>query len=209
MSARDRRRARGGRPGPGERGTGLRSVAGQVFALEALIALLVIAAAVFVTFYQARNDTERDARVRSLAVAEAFAKAPGIDDALTSADPTAELQDRAEATRRATGVDFIAVLSPAGLRYTDSEPELIGLKATGDLTRAVVDGESFTELFRGRPTTPYGPWSPWWTTGAGSSAWSPAASRWRASRRLWRAGCRCSRARRGARWSSPWAGPPW
>ncbi|CAM5483936.1 SpoIIE family protein phosphatase/ATP-binding protein [Streptomyces narbonensis] len=136
---------------PRDGGTGLRSVAGQVFALEALIALLVIAAAVFVIFHQAQRDTERDARIRSLSVAEAFAHAPGLDEALTSPDPTAELQARAEATRLATGVDFIAVLSPAGVRYTDSQPELIGVKATGDLTRATVDGESFTELFRGAP----------------------------------------------------------
>ncbi|MFE6711381.1 SpoIIE family protein phosphatase [Streptomyces sp. NPDC057695] len=133
------------------RGTGLRSVAGQVFALEALIALLVIAAAVLVTFYQARSDTERDASVRSLAVAEAFAKAPGIDAALASPDPTAVLQTRAEQTRRATGVDFISVLDLNGVRYTDAQPELIGSKATGDLSRAVVDGESYTELFRGAP----------------------------------------------------------
>ncbi|KOG10185.1 MULTISPECIES: SpoIIE family protein phosphatase [Streptomyces] len=146
---RGRARTHGG--GPGERETGLRSLAGQVFALEALIALLVIAAAVFITFHQAQRDTERDARIRSLAVAEAFAHAPGIDAALMSPDPTAELQNRAEATRRSTGVDFIAVLSPAGVRYTDSEPELIGRKATGDLSRAAVDGESFTELFRGAP----------------------------------------------------------
>ncbi|MFF5916811.1 SpoIIE family protein phosphatase [Streptomyces flavochromogenes] len=154
MTARDGARGKG--PGasgkhPGQRGTGLRSVAGQVFALEALIALLVIAAVVFVTFYQARSDTERDAKVRSLAVAEAFAKAPGIDAALASPDPTAVLQKRAEETRRATGVDFIAVLSRDGVRYTDSEPQLIGRRVTGDLNRAVVDGESYTELFRGAP----------------------------------------------------------
>ncbi|MFF8834452.1 SpoIIE family protein phosphatase [Streptomyces sp. NPDC015130] len=144
MSARKARKS-------GDGTTGLRSVAGQVFALEALIALLVIAAAVFVVFHQAQRDTERDARIRSLSVAEAFAHAPGVDEALTSPDPTALLQARAEATRLATGVDFIAVLSPAGVRFTDSQPELIGRVATGDLTRATVDGESFTELFRGAP----------------------------------------------------------
>ncbi|MEU3478503.1 SpoIIE family protein phosphatase [Streptomyces sp. NPDC033754] len=157
MNARAGRPGRDGRKDRKERKdrkdgrTGLRSVAGQVFALEALIALLVIAAAVFVIFHQAQRDTERDARIRSLAVAEAFAHAPGVDDALTSPDPTAALQNRAEAARRATGVDFIAVLSPAGVRYTDSDPELIGRKATGDLSRATVDGDSFTELFRGAP----------------------------------------------------------
>ncbi|MEU1862899.1 SpoIIE family protein phosphatase [Streptomyces gardneri] len=150
MNARAGRKPRDGRT-PRDDRTGLRSVAGQVFALEALIALLLIAAAVFVIFHQAQRDTERDARIRSLSVAEAFAHAPGIDEALTSPDPTAELQARAEATRLATGVDFIAVLSPAGVRFTDSQPELIGRVATGDLTRAAVDGDSFTELFRGAP----------------------------------------------------------
>ncbi|MER5961680.1 SpoIIE family protein phosphatase [Streptomyces sp. NPDC002057] len=143
--------ARGGERRRGGRGTGLGSVAGQVFALEALIALLVIAAAVLITFHQARSDSERDAQVRSLAVAESFAHAPGIDAALTSPDPTAALQARAEAARLATGVDFISVLGTDGLRYTDSQTDLIGSKATGDLTRATVDGESFTELFRGEP----------------------------------------------------------
>ncbi|MFE1954560.1 SpoIIE family protein phosphatase [Streptomyces sp. NPDC059524] len=139
-------------PGKGKgRGTGLRSVAGQVFALEALIALLVIAVAAFVVFHQERRDTERDARIRSLAVAEAFAHAPGIDAALTSSNPTAVLQSRAEATRKSTGVDFIAVLSRSGVRYTDSQPELIGKKATGDLSRATVKGEAYTELFHGAP----------------------------------------------------------
>ncbi|MEU6168182.1 SpoIIE family protein phosphatase [Streptomyces tanashiensis] len=148
---RHRARSKDEGQGKGSRGTGLRSVAGQVFALEALIALLVIAAAVFVTLHQARSDTERDARIRSLAVAEAFAHAPGVDDALLSSDPTAQLQGRAEATRRATSVDFIAVLSTSGVRYTDSDPALIGRKATGDLSRATVGRQSFTELFHGAP----------------------------------------------------------
>ncbi|MFI8422546.1 SpoIIE family protein phosphatase [Streptomyces sp. NPDC085479] len=141
--------ARRDRP-PG-RGSGLRSLAGQVLALEALIAVLLIVAAVLVTFQQARQDVLADARVRSLAVAEAFAKAPGVDAALTSPDPTAALQERAEQARVATGVDFVAVLGLDGVRYTDSETGLIGQKAKGDLSRAVVDGESYTETFRGAP----------------------------------------------------------
>ncbi|MFJ3813159.1 SpoIIE family protein phosphatase [Streptomyces sp. NPDC090056] len=161
MTARRRRDGPGPATGRGrkrtrrERGrrreTGLRSVAGQVFALEALIALLVIVAAAFVTFYQERRDTERDARARSLAVAEALANAPGIDEALASPDPTARLQDEVEAIRRATRLDFIAILGPDGMRYTDSQPDLIGRRAVGDLTRATVDGESYTEMFEGEP----------------------------------------------------------
>ncbi|MFF5973772.1 SpoIIE family protein phosphatase [Streptomyces sp. NPDC012769] len=132
------------------RPTGLRSVAGQVFALQAIIALLLIAAAAFALVLQDRYDSERNARNRSLAVAETFAHAPGLAEALRSEDPTAALQPRAEAARLGAGVDFVAVLSPDGARFTDSDPSLIGQRAQGDLDRARA-GESFTEVFHGAP----------------------------------------------------------
>ncbi|MFJ5096050.1 SpoIIE family protein phosphatase [Streptomyces sp. NPDC088557] len=122
-----------------------------MFALEALIALLVIVSAAFVTFHQARGDTLRDARVRSLSVAEGFANGPGMEAALASPDPTAALQSHAEAARVATGVDFVTVLSPSGVRYTDSDPALIGRVSAGDFTRATVDRESYTEEYQGNP----------------------------------------------------------
>ncbi|MEU4727439.1 SpoIIE family protein phosphatase [Streptomyces sp. NPDC023588] len=128
-----------------------RSVAGQVFALQAVIVLLLIAAAAVALVVQARYDSQRDARHRSLAAAEAFAHAPGLPEALKSPDPTGALQPLAEAARRGSGVDFIAVMNTEGVRYTDSRPELIGQKATGDLDRAVA-GESFTETFTGEPS---------------------------------------------------------
>lgn len=140
-------RSAGGTPG---RSTGLRSVAGQVFALQALIALLIVAAAALALVLQGQYDSQRDARNRSLAVAEAFAHAPGLAEALRSSDPTAVLQARAEAARVGSGVDFVAILAPDGARYTDSDPSLIGQRAQGDLARARA-GESFTEVFHGAP----------------------------------------------------------
>ncbi|MGG8408702.1 SpoIIE family protein phosphatase, partial [Streptomyces sp. 12297] len=71
--------------------------------------------------------------------------------ALRSPDPTAVLQPRAEAARRASGLDFISVMTTDGVRYTDSRPELIGVRATGDLARAAA-GDSFTEVFTGDPS---------------------------------------------------------
>ncbi len=130
---------------------GAHSVAGQVFALQAVIVLLLIAAASVALLFQARYDSERDARHRSLAAAEAFAHAPGITSALLATDPTALLQPLAEDARRGSGVDFIAVMNTDGVRYTDSRPELIGRRATGDLSRAVA-GQAFTETFRGEPS---------------------------------------------------------
>ncbi|MER7825544.1 SpoIIE family protein phosphatase [Streptomyces sp. NPDC096097] len=116
-----------------------------------MIVLLLIAAGASALVFQARYDSERDARHRSLAAAEAFAHAPGIAAALLSADPTARLQPLAEAARQGSGVDFIAVMNIQGIRYTDSRPELIGRRATGDLSRAVA-GHAFTETFRGEPS---------------------------------------------------------
>ncbi|MFD9356212.1 SpoIIE family protein phosphatase [Streptomyces sp. NPDC060031] len=130
---------------------GARSVAGQVFALQAVLVLLLITAAALALVFQSRYDSERDARHRSLAAAEAFAHAPGLPASLKSPDPGAELQPLAEGARRASGVDFIAVLSTDGVRYTDSRPELIGKRATGDLSRARA-GQAFTETFTGQPS---------------------------------------------------------
>lgn len=127
------------------------SVAGQVFALMAVIVLLLIGAGAVALVVQSRYDSERDARNRSLAAAEAFAHAPGLPAALKAANPTAELQPLADAARRGSGIDFIAVMNLDGVRYTDSRPELIGKRATGDLSRALA-GHSFTETFLGEPS---------------------------------------------------------
>ncbi|RSS82292.1 GAF domain-containing protein [Streptomyces sp. WAC06614] len=122
-----------------------------MFLLTALIVLLVITVGALALVLQARHDSERDARNRSLAAAEAFAHAPGTAAALLTPDPTALLQPRAEAARRASGLDFVAVMNVEGVRYTDARPELIGRRAAGDLSRAVA-GHSFTEVFRGAPS---------------------------------------------------------
>ncbi|THA56980.1 SpoIIE family protein phosphatase [Streptomyces sp. A1136] len=127
------------------------SVAGQVFLLQAVIVLVLITAATLALVFQSRYDSDRDARNRSLAAAEAFAHAPGLTAALRSPDPSAELQPLADAARRASGIDFIAVLSKDGVRYTDARPDLIGKRATGDLSRAQ-HGEAFTEAFKGAPS---------------------------------------------------------
>ncbi|MEV6651986.1 SpoIIE family protein phosphatase [Streptomyces sp. NPDC051219] len=127
-----------------------RSVAAQVFGLQVVLVVLLVVAATVALVLQSRSDSERDARNRSLAAAESFAHAPGLVEALQSPDPTAELQSLAEGARRGSNVDFIAVMSTEGIRYTDSVPELIGERAEGDLGRAVA-GESFTEVYKGDP----------------------------------------------------------
>lgn len=127
------------------------SVAAQVFVLQLLVMLLLAVLSDVTLVYETRSQTVRGARHQALAVAAGFASSPGVAAALKGPNPTAALQPPAEEARQTSGVDFVAVLNRDGVRYTDVRPDLIGKRATGDFGRAL-DGESYTELFRGAPT---------------------------------------------------------
>ncbi|MEY9875112.1 serine phosphatase RsbU (regulator of sigma subunit)/PAS domain-containing protein/anti-sigma regulatory factor (Ser/Thr protein kinase) [Streptacidiphilus sp. MAP12-33] len=126
----------------------MRSVAGQVFVLQVVIILVLVIAAGVEVFVQAQHDTTVEARNRSLAVAQTFADAPGTVAAMESAHPTALLQPRAEATRLATGVDFVVVTDDHGIRYTHPIPNRIGKKFVGDIG-PVLAGQTVTETIQG------------------------------------------------------------
>ncbi|MGW0310894.1 SpoIIE family protein phosphatase [Streptomyces flavidovirens] len=126
----------------------MRTVAGQVFLLQVAIVVLLVASAMAVLVLQSRTDSEREARNRSVAVAETFAQAPGIEEALKSPDPTAVLQPPAEEARKRSGVDFIVVLNPDGTRYTHPLPDRIGKKFVGNLAPALA-GHVVTEKITG------------------------------------------------------------
>ncbi|GAA1502633.1 SpoIIE family protein phosphatase/ATP-binding protein [Streptomyces albidochromogenes] len=126
----------------------MRTVAGQVFLLQVAIVVLLVASAMAVLVLQSRSDSEHEARNRSVAVAETFASAPGVEAALESPDPTAELQGPAEEARERSGVDFIVVLNTDGIRYTHPLPDRIGKKFVGDLEPAL-EGRVVTEKITG------------------------------------------------------------
>lgn len=123
-------------------------MAGQVFVLQVVIVLLLVVAAVGALVLQVRHDSTVEARNRSVAVAEAFANAPGTVAALSSPDPSAVLQPRAEAARVATEVDFIVVMNTDGIRYTHPKPDRIGKKFVGDISDALA-GRVVTEDITG------------------------------------------------------------
>ncbi|MFJ5900317.1 SpoIIE family protein phosphatase [Streptomyces sp. NPDC093064] len=132
---------RSGRSRPsGLRSLGGRSVAGQVFLLQVAIVVLLVAAAVVALVLQVRHDSDQEARNRSLAVAETFANAPGIREALAAPDPTAVLQPRAEAARKEAHVDFLVVMNTKGTRYTHPAPDRIGKQFVGTLQPALAGG---------------------------------------------------------------------
>ncbi|MFG2894141.1 SpoIIE family protein phosphatase [Streptomyces sp. NPDC048248] len=126
----------------------MRTVAGQVFLLQVAIVVLLVAAAITALVLQSRTDGEREATNRSVAVAETFANAPGIEAALKSPDPTAVLQPRTEAARKLSEVDFIVVLNTDGIRYTHPFSDRIGKKFVGNLGPALA-GDIVTEKITG------------------------------------------------------------
>ncbi|WP_280717472.1 SpoIIE family protein phosphatase [Kitasatospora sp. MAP5-34] len=126
----------------------MRSVAGQVFALQVVVVLLLVVAAVLALVLQSRRDSTQEATSRSVAVAQTFANSPGIVDALRSPNPTAILQPKAEAARMASGVDFIVVLNTDGIRYTHPNPDRIGKKFVGNYEPAL-HGQVVTEQITG------------------------------------------------------------
>ncbi|GGZ91578.1 histidine kinase [Streptomyces echinoruber] len=133
---------------PGVLRSRLGSVAGQVFLLQVVVVVLLVVAAVVALLLQVRHDTSTEARNRSLAVAETFANAPGTRQALSAPDPTAVLQPRAEAARRAAHVDFVVVMNTDGIRYTHPRPDRIGKKFVGTIAPALA-GRPVTEEING------------------------------------------------------------
>ncbi|MEU7705915.1 SpoIIE family protein phosphatase [Streptomyces nodosus] len=129
------------------------SVAGQVFVLQAAVVVVLVIAAVAALILQARRASLQDARVRTLAVAQAFASDPGTAQALTARNPTAILQPRAEQVRKQTGVAFVVVFNHDGIRVTHPNPSLIGKRVIGPYQQQTVEGRTVTRTF----TTSRGP----------------------------------------------------
>ncbi|MGW1141260.1 SpoIIE family protein phosphatase [Streptomyces zhihengii] len=126
----------------------MRTVAGQVFLLQVAIVVLLVAAAIAALVLQSRAGSEREARNRSVAVAETFANSPGMEAALRSRDPSAILQPKAEEARKRSDVDFIVVLDTNGIRYTHPLPDRIGKQFVGNIQPAL-DGEVLVEKITG------------------------------------------------------------
>lgn len=124
------------------------SIARQLFALQVLVVTLLVAIGTTGAVLLAHRDVRNAAIEEVTAVADTIALSPAVVDGLHSADPTAALQPWAEATRRATGTDFVVVMAPDRTRYTHPTTELIGLPFAGTVDDALAGGVVLEE-YRG------------------------------------------------------------
>ncbi|GAA4625688.1 sensor histidine kinase [Actinoallomurus vinaceus] len=112
-----------------------------------VVAAVVVGGAVLAYLYAAARTNET-ARRQVTAVAAAVADSPTVVAAVEGPDPSRVLQPYAEQVRRDTGVAFVTIMSPAGIRYTHPNPELIGQSFLGHIEEARA-GHAFTETFTG------------------------------------------------------------
>lgn len=116
------------------------SVAAQTFALQVLVALLVVGVGTLAAYAQAQRAGTQEATARATAVAETVASTPSVVAGVRAGAPGPELQAFAEDVRTETRTDFVVVMSPGGVRYTHPDPRQIGGQFLGHIAAARAGG---------------------------------------------------------------------
>ncbi|WP_433474074.1 ATP-binding protein [Spirillospora sp. CA-142024] len=124
------------------------SLARQLLVLQAAIVGLLVAAGAVLAYADSGRAANDSATQTVTAVAASIADSPDVQAALTTSQPTRLLQPYAERIRHDTGVDFITIMNPAGIRYTHPNPSRIGGEFVGNTARALA-GHTFTETYTG------------------------------------------------------------
>ncbi|MPY59245.1 sensor histidine kinase [Streptomyces spongiae] len=125
-----------------------RSLAGQLFAVQAVLLAVVVAGYALFTYVSDRTQAEEAAGRQAKAVARAVADSPSVREAIHTAKPTKALQPYALKVQRDTEVDFITIMNPDGIRWTHPDEKQIGKHFRGHIDRAL-NGETFTETYTG------------------------------------------------------------
>lgn len=146
------------RTGDGRKGAGVRrpgwavpagwSLARQLLVLQAAIVALLVTVGAALAYLDAGRAADETATKTVTAVAASIADAQNVRAALATPDPSRLLQPYAERVRRDTGVDFITIMSPAGIRYAHPNPARIGGHFVGNTAPAFA-GRTFTETYTG------------------------------------------------------------
>ncbi|MFF3849406.1 ATP-binding protein [Streptomyces sp. NPDC002328] len=127
---------------------GPRSLAGQLFAMQAVLIAVVVAGYALFTYVSDRSQAEDAAGRQATAVARSVADSPSVREAIGTPDPTLMLQPYALRVMRDTEVDFVTIMNPEGIRWTHPDENQIGRHFLGNTARAL-KGESFTETYTG------------------------------------------------------------
>ena len=124
------------------------SLARRILALQAVVLIVVLGAALAALLVDTDAQTERATDDRVVAVASTVAAAPSVRAAVTASypagqeisGPSAAMQGFAEDVRAQTNADFVVVMTPGGIRYTHPDPTQIGQEYLGSRDAALAGG---------------------------------------------------------------------
>ena len=125
-----------------------RSLAGQLFGMQAVLIAVVVAGYALFTYISDRSQAEDAAGRQATAVARSVADSPSVIAAIGTPNPTAHLESYSLKVQRDTQVDFITIMNPQGIRWTHPDRKQIGKKFLGHIGRAQ-QGRTFTETYTG------------------------------------------------------------
>ncbi|RVU20432.1 sensor histidine kinase [Streptomyces antnestii] len=126
-----------------------RSLAGQLFAMQVVLVAVVVAGCALFTYVSDGRQAEEAARRQATAAARAVADAPSVHEAITGGgDPSRSLQPYATDVQRHTGVDFVTIMDPHGIRWTHPDKRRIGERFLGHIGPAL-RGRTFSETYTG------------------------------------------------------------
>lgn len=120
----------------------------QLFAMQVVLVAAVVAGCAVFAYITGRAQADDTARKEVVATAHAMADSPSVQTAIRTSDPTATLQPYAERVRHDTGLDFITIMNPKGIRWTHPDPSRIGKPFLGR-TAPALHGKTFTETYTG------------------------------------------------------------
>jgi two-component system, CitB family, sensor kinase len=125
-----------------------RSLAGQLFAMQAVLIAVLVAGYALFTYVSDRSQAEDAAGRQAKAVARSVADSPSVRSAISTPNPTAELQPYAVRVMKDAEVDFVTIMNPQGIRWTHPDVSQIGQRFRGNTAKAL-KGETFTETYTG------------------------------------------------------------
>lgn len=125
-----------------------RSLAGQLFAMQAVLIAVVVAGYALFSYVSDRAQAEDAAGRQATAVARSIADSPSVREAIRTPAPTARLQPYALQVMRDAGVDFVTIMNPRGIRWTHPDSRQIGRPFRGH-TEPARRGGTFTETYTG------------------------------------------------------------
>ncbi|MFR9777047.1 ATP-binding protein [Micromonospora sp. MS34] len=125
-------------------------LATQTMLLQVVVVAVVAAVGFTLATILLRQEIERQYEQRALAIARTVAQRPGLGDAVAAGRPNTdgEVQRYAEQVRAATHALFVVVADHDGIRYSHTDPRMIGLRVSTDPSEPLA-GREVANIERG------------------------------------------------------------